>query len=79
MTLAEQIEALCDQHGLTSLSITYNRYEGGGEGYTVYAHGRDHLGSNMSVPTPAQAVEEAIADLNARRNRPAPVAELVAA
>lgn len=79
MTLAEQIEALCDQHDLTALSIHYHRYTSGSTGFTAYAHGRDVLGSNNSAPTPHQAISEAIATLNARRHAVEGVPQLEAA
>lgn len=83
MTLAEQILALCEEHGLASIDIGCIRYEGGDISFLSYAqaiHGGERLcGSGKHGEDPSAAMVEAIETLNAKRVKSVAVPELAAA
>jgi hypothetical protein len=75
-TLAEQIQAICDEHGLTVLGFNYTARTGT---YYAFAHGGDLVGGSGDQPTPRDAIGAAIRELNSRRATDVSVPELEAA
>lgn len=71
MTLAEQLIALCKEHGLAALSIEVHLMAGSEPFFGSYAHADGLCGSTtMHRDTPSNAIGEAIADLQAKRGNP---------
>jgi len=67
MTLEQQLRALCDQHGLTNLSVDITIRQDGSHYFGSYAH-RDGVCASASIHRagPAEATGEAIANLLAK-------------
>lgn len=62
MTLAEQLIALCKEHGLNSLSVDVHVPEDREPFFGSYAHAQGQCGSSTACRTsPAAAIGEAIA------------------
>lgn len=64
MTLAEQLVALCKEHGLRSLSVDVHISEDIGVFFGSYAHRDGKCGSaSVCRTSPMEAIGEAIADV----------------
>lgn len=64
MTLADQLVALCKEHGLTALSVDVHVSEECGVFFGAYAHREGRCGSaSVCRTTPNDAIGEAIADI----------------
>lgn len=64
MTLAEQLIALCKEHGLNALSVEVHVLEGGEPFFGSYAHAKGCCGSStLCRETPSDAIGEAIASV----------------
>jgi hypothetical protein len=70
MSLAEQLIALCKEHGLNALSVEVHVAEDREPFFGCYAHADGMCGSStMHRDTPSDAVSEAIADVQAKRGK----------
>lgn len=68
MKLGDYIEALLDEHGLTSISVTGDRFSGA-MSFTAYAHWMDSdvRCASARADTPEQAIAQTVAVANAKR------------